>query len=1047
MKRLYLFTLFTPFFLLALLGVSTHFVFAQTFTGDILGTVSDQQGGIIPGVEVTLRNVDTNATQTVVSSDDGRYIFVRLDPGTYEVSAELAGFKKFTALDLSLRVGTRLTLNIVLEVGEITTLVEVSATEEIIQTEDVTLGQVLNEDQIVELPLNGRNFIQLAQLSPGVLQIHSAISPVSSWTSRSDMSVVVAGLRETDTSYLLDGIESRSPRWGGSGFRPSVDTIQEFNVQRNAFTADQGWGTTVVNTVIKSGTNEFHGSGFWFIRDTSLNARNFFDDQKAPYKQNQFGATFGGPIVEDKVFFFGSYEGYRERLSLTYQGRVPSQENMAGIFDEEITDPTTGQPFPDNRIPPERLDPVMQNVAAFYPEPNQADPSLNYKRVVDRPSDRDEIHLKVDFNFGESDRMFVRYSWVDEPLTQPSLFEGFGLNRPLGDHNVSITYNHFFGPGFVNEFRLGYNRNKTFSTTEAAFGEDLARQIGLDNTTTNPANFALPGFGPVGYSSIGQGYAQTQETVDNLFQINENVTYVTGDHSIKFGADLRPRRFAITNDFPSAPSFTFDGYFTGNSLADFALGLFDFTNQSIGDSSANFKNTDIALYFQDDWKVTPSLNLHFGLRYEYFQPMSEENNKLNYLDLNTLEYVNVQGPLFPPDRNNFAPRIGLAYSPTEKTVIRAGYGIFYDLIAFNETQFWGVSNPPNTQIASFRNPRPTPIFQVANMYPPPEFIPSTSPNTTDPNNRTPYVGQYNVNVQRDVMGFLIEAGYVGSTGVKLNRRVMQNMPPPIPGVDIADRRPYPGFGDILMSNNNGWSNYNGFNLRVEKPFRSGYSLLLAYTLGKALDIGGPDEYVHGDVTGIVKELRGPASLDSRHRLVTSFILELPFGQGRKFGSDVSGAADALIGGWQLTGIVTLMSGQAKTPQVGTDWARIGGRRQQPASRIGPGNNSSLKGDIRNQPVLFPYFDVNDFVFPPDESLGDGGRGTIIGPGVNNWDFGLQKRFIFTERVSLQFRAEFFNIFNHAQFVGLGMSLLDPNFGRITSARSPRYVQFGFKLRF
>ncbi len=779
---------------LTVLCLLPRFATAQSTTGDILGAVTDQQGSFIPGVELTLRNVETNAARTALSDDLGRYIFPRMDPGTYELTAVLQGFKTFVASDIALLVGTRRTVNVPLSIGEVSTAIEVSAAADVVQSDDVAMTSVLTAKEIVELPLNGRNFIQLAQLSPGVMQIHSAISPVSSWTSRSDMSVVVAGLRETDTSYLLDGIETRSPRWGGSGFRPSIDTIQEFNVQRNAFTADQGWGTTVVNTIIKSGTNEFHGSLFEFLRNDKLNARNFFDGSEKPrYKQNQFGGTVGGPVIRDKVFFFGSYEGYRSRLANTYLGRVPSPENLAGQFDHEIIDPTTGAPFPDNRIPVDRFDAVMVNVAPFYPAPNREfDPSLNYGREGLQPSDRDEIHAKVDIDLTESDRMFAKYSWVDEPLTSPSLFEGYGLNRPLGDQNVSLGYTHFFGPSFVNEFRLGYNRNLDYSVPEAAYGEDLARQIGLQNTTTKAANFALPGFGPLNYSGIGQGYAQTQETVDNLFQVNENVSYVKGDHSLKFGMDLRPRRFAITNDFPSAPSFSFVGYYTGDSMADFMLGLFDFTNQSIGDSSGSFRNTDFSLYGQDNWKLTSNLNVYFGLRYEYFQPMSEENNKLNYLDLNTLKYVDVQGALFEPDRNNFAPRIGLAYSPSSKTVIRAGYGIFYDLIGLNETQFWGVSNPPNTQIASFNNTRPTPTYQVNGMYPSPEFIPSTSPNTTSPWNRTPYVSQYNVNVQRNVAGFLIEAGYVGSTGVKLNRRFMMNMPPPKPGVPMEDRRPFPG---------------------------------------------------------------------------------------------------------------------------------------------------------------------------------------------------------------------------------------------------------------
>jgi len=1020
----------------------------QTVTGDILGTLADPQGSVIPGAEITLRNVETNAALTTLTSDTGRYIFPRLDPGKYEIVVEFPGFKRSTTRDITLLVGNRRTVDVVLEVGEVTTDVEVSASTASVQKEDVVLGQVLIDKQIVALPLNARNFLQLAQLSAGVMETHSAISPVRDWTSRSNMSIVVAGLRETDSSYLLDGIETRSPRWGGSGFRPSIDAIQEFNVQRNAFTADQGWGTTIVNTILKSGTNDFHMVGYEFIRNDKVDARNFFDTTKPPYKQNQFGGTIGGPIVKDKIFYFAAYEGYRERTGMTYQGTVPTPAQLGGQLTKPVKDPVTGEFFPNNKIPTERIDPVIKNVIPYYPAPNTTDPVLNYRRQVSLLNDRDEIHGKVDFVLSESDRMTVKYSWVDEPLYQPALFENLGFNRPLGDQNVAITYNHFFTPKFVNEFRLGYNRNLNYSVPELAYGNDLAREIGLKNTTTNPANFTLPAFSPTGYSGIGQGNSQTQETIENLFQINENVSYIHNNHSIKFGADIRPRKFAITNDFPSCASFSFDGYYTGDAIGDFLLGIYTYTQQSIGNSRGNFSSTDTSLYVTDDWKITSQLSLNFGLRYEYFQPMSELNNKLNYLDLNTLQYVNVKGALFYPDRNNFAPRLGFAYSPVNKMVIRGGFGVFYDLIAMNETQFWGVSNPPNTQIASINNPRPAALYKVSEMFPDPAFIPSTSPNTTDPWNRTPYVYQYNLNIQKELSGVLFETGYVGSTGMKLNRRFMVNMPAgPDPVIPLQARRPFPGFNDILTSLNNGWSNYSGFNFRAERTLRNGYSLLASYTLGKFLDIGGPDEYAHRDLTNTIKEAKGPASMDSRHRLIGTFIYELPFGKDRKFASSAPSAVNAIIGGWQLSGIATFMSGQARTAVAGTDRGQIGNRRIQPLNQTKDANSDDLTGSIREKSILYPYFDVTAFNLQPYGTLGTGGRGTVRAPGINKWDFSLQKNFLVTEEVNLQFRAEFFNAFNHANFSGLGLTWTSATFGRLTSAAKGRSIQFGFKLSY
>jgi len=1022
---------------------------AQTFTGDILGTVADATGAVVIGAEITARNSQTNVSFKAMTGEDGRYVFSRLQPGNYEITATASGFKRSVASDVNLLVGNRLTVNLQLQIGEVTSTVEVSAAEELVKADDVVLGQVITQQSIVSLPLNGRNFIQLSQLSPGVLQIGTAISPATSWVGRSDSAIVVAGLRETDSSYLLDGIETRSPRWGNSGFRPSVDVIQEFNIQRNAFTADQGWGTTVVNTVLRSGANELRGTLFEFIRNDKMDARNFFDrGDRPPFKQNQFGFALGGPVVKDRVFFFGNYEGFRQRLSTTLQGRFPTPQELQGRFQTTVRDPLTGQPFPNNIIPQERIDPVIRKVIPFVAVPNRPeDPALNYLRAPSRISDFDQIHAKVDLKLGSSDQLFVRYSWVDEDLLQPALVEGLGLRRPLGDKNVVISHTHPFGSRTVNEFRVGYNRNLNFNVTESAFGPNIAQELGIRNTSTNPANFSLPVFSITGYSGIGQGATATLETIDDIYQFNENLTAHRGKHTVKLGADIRRNALHFTGDFPSTPSFRFQGFYTGNAVGDFLLGLSDFAQGFKGDTTANLHTTNWALYLQDDWKIHPKLNLNFGLRYEYPAPFSEENSKFNYFDTKSRTFVNRGQRLFEPDRNNFAPRFGFAYSPFSKTVIRGGFGIFYDLIAGNETQFYGLLNPPNSQIISLNNTLPTPSFQVNGLFPSREFAPSISPNTTDPFNRTPYVYQYNFNLQREVTGILFEAGYVGSTGHKLNRRFNLNLAPPNRNVPLADRRPFPGFSDIITSLNNGWSNYNGFNFKAEKRHSSGAILLVSYTLGKHLDTGGPDEYAHYDLSGSLKELKGPASLDTRHRLVASYVYEIPTGRGKRLGSNVSGIADKLLSGWQVNGIATFASGQPRTPTPAGDFGIIGSRRIQPANRIGPGNSDELKSNIRKQPTLFPYFNVNDFQLSLSGTVGNGGRGTIVGPGINNWDMGLLKDTRVNERVTVQFRAEFFNIFNHAQFASLDTNISSPTFGRITSARESRDIQFGLKIQF
>jgi len=1024
---------------------------AQTFTGDVVGMITDPGNAAVPGARVKLRNMGTNVEFVTTSQADGRYAFPRLPPGKYEITATADGFKTYISSGLTLNVGSRLTVDLPMTLGEVSSSVEVTATEELVQADDTVLGQVVTGATVRELPLNGRKFLQLAQLAPGVIDNTAAPSPSASWVGRQGLSIVVAGLRETDTSFLLDGVESRSSRWGNSGFSPSVDAIQEFNVQRNAFTADQGWGTSVVNTVLRSGTNEFHGSAFHFIRNDRLDSRNFFDGaKKPPFKQNQFGATFGGPIVHNRVFFFGAYEGFRQRLTSTFTGNFPTQAELQGRLNSRVIDPLNGLPFPDNTIPVSRFDPVAAKVIPYFPSPNRpGDPTLNYARTASRREDVDQVHGKIDFVLPKNDRMFFRYSWLDSPLLEPSLVQGFGVIRPMSGQNMALSHTKVLSSNIINELRLGYNRDQNFSVTESAFGPDIAKEIGLKNTSTNPASFGLPSIGIRGISSIGQGFSANLESTDEIYQLSENLISIRGKHDIRIGGEVRYNRNKFRTDFPSNPSFTFNGDFSGVGLADFLLGLPTSYQTGLGNAVGNFRRTLWAGHFQDNYKVTANLTLNFGLRYEYSEPSTEIDGKQGFFDFSQARIVTVAGDgwqqgLFFPDRNDFAPRFGFAYKAAGKTVVRGGFGVFYDLIAGNETQFRGLLMPPNWQIVA-GSATGTPTLQLSNLFPVLEFGRTNAPNTIVPTDRTPYVYQYNLNVQREFAGVLGEIGFVGSTGHKLNRRVNQNLAYPNPNISLAQRRPYQGFDDVLTSQNDGWSNYNGLNVRAEKRMSSGFQLLAAYTFGKHLDIAGPDEYVHGESTGALKELRGPSQVDVRHRFVTSYIYELPLGRGKPLGGNVSGSLDKLVGGWRLTGVTSFQTGFPLTPNGGS--AQIGGRRINPAIRVGNGNDTSLRADIRNRPTLFPYFRIQDFVVAPTGTVGNGGRGTIIGPGINNWDLGLMKNTQITERVGTQFRVEFFNAFNHAQFTGLNVNITSPSFGRITAARAPRDIQFGLRVQF
>lgn len=1034
---------------------------AQTFTGDILGVVTDQSGSVVPNVTLTLKNVATNTTRETKSADDGSYIFSLLLPGTYEITARASGFNSVVASNIILHVGERQRADLKLEVGQVTTTVQVTTAAAPVASNDTVVGQVISQTAAEELPLNGRNFLQLAMLSPGVSEIRDAISPITSWENRSDMSIIVEGLRETDSSYLLDGVETRSPRWGGSTIRPTVDAIQEFEVQRNAFTADEGWGTTVVNTVVRTGTNALHGSAYEFLRNNVLDSRNFFDANTPPFKQNQFGATVGGPILKNKAFFFASYEGFRQDLTNTYLGDVPTAAELEGIFPTTIIDPQTGQPFTSNQIPSTLFDPIAVKVNAYWPAVDRPfDPTLNYGRTAATIDSYDQALGRVDWNLGNGDRMFAHYAFVNEPDIQPTLINGFGINRPIADQNFALGHTHTFGPNAVNELRLGYNRSRVYSINQGADGPNLAKEIGLLNTTQNPKGFGLPGFSITDCCGVGQGYTQTQETLDQLFEVNDNLSYTRGKHTLKVGADLRRERLFIVNDYPSSAQFSFSGQYTGVGFADFMLGLANTAAEGLGDSSANFRGTELNWFIQDNYKVTSKFDLYLGLRYEYPSPYTEINNKEGWLNFATGQLIHVglgQWPrgLFIPDTNNFAPRFGFAYSPFSKTVIRGGFGVYYDLRSANETQFNGVLLPPWFEDISLTNTLPTPTFSLSSgLFPTTVISSDTSPNTIDPFDRTPYVYMYNMNVQHSAFGTLFEVDYVGSDGHKLDRRFNQNIA--VPGPEpLAERRPFPLFGDILTSENNGWSNYNGLDVKAEHHYSNGLMLLAAYTYGKDLDIGGPDEYAFRDVTGTLKDLRGPASIDQRQRFVTSYVYDLPVGKGKKHWQTSGGIANKLIGGWSIDGITTFGSGHPSGPQLGnggtsdTDWANIGARRIQPAICIGPVNSPTDRANIRKGPVLYPYFNVNNILLPAEGTLGNCGRDSLVGPGVDNWDMSFQKQTNITERVGIQFRAEFFDIWNHAQFYEPDSDPLDASttYGRITSAAPPRQIQLSMKILF
>jgi len=1059
---------------------------AQSITGSIVGTVLDPGSAAVPGVEVVVRNQQTNAVRRTVTNESGNYIVSLLPPGTYIVEAGATGFKLFRFTDVRVDIDKTTRLDVTFQIGEVTESISVSEGGSArLETDTVSLGQVVNQKTIVDLPIS-RNFISLAAITAGVVPVsgENGQSLQTGFTNRGNLSAFVSGQRESSVSFLIDGVESRGERLGNASMPVSVDAIQQFSMQRNSMSAEYGNSTAVVNVSVKSGTNDFHGTLFHFLQNSVLNARNFFDgDQKSQTRFNDFGGSVGGPLRKDKTFFFFNYEGVRTRRNSSLLGRFPTVAQLNGdfsalpvsIYDPLTTNPTTGErsPFPGNIIPPDRIDPVVRSLSRYIPAPNLSVPvnnNFNYRVSPSSKDDSDQYHIRIDHQLSSKDSLFGRWSSYDAFNNAPGLAPLYGQEFPWTTFNSALQETHVFGPRALNEFRFGYSRDNIFQTPEGVPGVILAQEIGLRNTVTSPRDGgALPLFIIPGFNSIGGG--RPTGYISNRFQLSDTFTITRGNHSLKLGADIRRLHYNVySSNVPNgqlnfARSFTTrtaGGTIGGDALADFLLGAFSSASAARTVNSPAFRNSTANVFIQDEWKATQRLHLSLGLRWEYPQRPHDVHDRIAVVDFQPPGRVlfplqnpfnptdktlgnEVRNQILDPDWNNFGPRLGLAYDAGANTVIRAAYGIFYDVTQANELNFLGFV-PPFQTVSALTNP-PTaarPERSVRELFPDPgppgSLDPQTSIFSHIRTDKTPYVQQFNFNVQHKLLnGYIVEASYVGSLGRKQSKRRNYNqrrINAPVPFV------PLPNLGFILTSEKNSNSSYNAAQLRLERQFTNGFSFLVNYTFSKSLDLDSAGaaaaENQNADDVGAD---RGLSDFDVRHRLVSSYTYELPFGQSKPFLADVAGIMKLLVSGWQLNGITSFQSGFPLNI-IAADTSGAGSFTVLRANRVKDGNLSSGERTIQR------YFDITAFEAPRPGTFGNGGRNTIIGPGINNWNFSLLKNTVVGEKKTLQFRAEFFNGFNHPQFFAPGNSVSSPaTFGRINSARSPRSIQFGLKFNF
>ena len=1054
-------------------------LWAQVDTATIVGTIHDTSGAVIPNAAVTITDVNTNIKVSRKADAEGSYIVTPLKVGTYSVTVDVPGFKTETRQNIVLQVQDRIRVDFEMQVGDVSQKVTVEAAAPVIQTDTSSLGEVVNSRQMEDLPLNGRNYLDLATLTAGVVRNEGNNGNVGG-------NFTANGTRGDQNNYMLDGIDNNSNDNGLNVLRTNVDAIQEFKVQTNSFSAEFGRsGGAVVNAVIKSGSNQLHGSVFEFLRNSSLDARDYFEDptaKKASFKQNQFGGTIGGPVKRDKVFFFGDYQGTRIRTPMSYVSSVPTMLQRVGDFSEEgnniIYDPdtydpntSTRQPFTDNQIPADRIVALSQNFMNLYPEPNQPGFRNNY---IISPVDTDRIDqmdARLDYNVSSVDQVFGRFSWVDEHNIQPAPLPGLanGGDSHTGHiydkaQGLSLGDTHTFTGRTVNELRAGFNHIRVRRGIPLGGTQFPPAGLQVPGVPDNPATNGLTLFAPSGYRRLGDpGYAPTLLASRDV-QITDTLSLMRGRHSMKVGGEVRWDEFNIFQVSRPRGNFNFNGLFTrnpadpsgtGSSLADMLLGLPSFANISSLMDLGNRQHV-LGMFLQDDIKVSEALTLNLGVRYDYLSPVVEVHDHQANFDYSTGELLlaNQGGAsrgLVEVDKLNIAPRIGLAWTPFKdrKTVFRAGYGVFYGGQEIKTAAPLQLAyNVPFYYEPQFYSNGITPVITVGEGFPSLDPSQAVDPPVTSLDRRlkTPYYQHWNFTVERQLPGQVgLQIAYAGSKGTFLQSTTDRNQVRVPSAADVQESRPYPNFGSFTSIEDRGNSTYHSLQLRAEKRLSQGLYLLSAFTWAKSINdlpeicCAGPFPQNSYDVPAE----KARSDFDQERRWVTSFDYELPIGKGKHWANS-SRAADLLVGGWHIGGILAFGSGLPFSPILGYDPSNTGTQGWPRTNRIANGNLPAGQRRPDN------WFNLDAFPAPADYTFGNAGRNILEGPGSQVADLALRKMFAAGERLKIEFRAEFFNAFNHPNF-GLPDNYIDDGPGAagvITYLSTPmRQIQFGLKLSF
>jgi hypothetical protein len=1033
----------------------------ESASGGITGQVLDSTHAALPGATVTVVNTGTNAQRVATTDAEGRFTIPNLPAATYAVRVELAGFGTVELKDFTLRNGDIAKPTVTMAVANVAENVTVQGMSPLLQVSNAQVSQTINQKEIQDLPVAGRNLLAFAALTAGVSpQSFTRGTQFGAAGSSRSQYVTVEGGRDSSTNYAIDGVYVRSLRFNNISLNPPLDAVQEVNILRNAFTTEYGQGQAVVSIVTKAGSNAFTGSAYDYVRNTGMESANYFGQK--PGDRTQAGATVGGPIVKNRAFFFGGYEALRTDQDKALFASVPNPAFVKGDFSSSSTpiiDPVTGKQFAGNIIPASRFSNFAKILAPTEPAPNTSGVN-NYLTIQPFTDDADTATLRGDQTLNSKHQLFERFLYYKGTQVNPSVFSF--TNFPQDGHNLAIGETWVVSQSIVNEVRFGYNYAYHLNSPISQDGRNWVGDIGLKNLAgaTDPIDYGRPGFTMTGFTGNGEG-GITQGATENIYSVSNATSWVKSTHNVRFGIQMQFRSYEQLTEVPPRGGFTFNGQFTGNPVADFLLGYCSTCTGAFGSSRSLYHSPTFAPFIDDNWQVNSKLTLQMGLRWEYLAPWHEQNNQEGSFDAATGKIAfNVvpsnlpaqlqplvlnQNGYFPPgilqkDLNNWGPRVGAAYSVDDKTVVRSGMGVYYDNLNLNELQFSRLV-PPFYGQYSLQPVKTDLSMNVDTLFPDLNNIPQfPAPFSMDPSNRTAYTVQWNANVQRQFLDkYIFEVAYTGSRSYNEHKRYNINQAQP-GTTPIATRVPYPAFQSaILYSSDAGWARFNGVSFRVERRYTNGLFFLGNYQLSKATDNGSGE--VEANDTAYAWNLNadeGPSRYDQRHRGAISWGYELPFGPGKPMLSS-GGPVAYIFGGWQVQGIARFGSGFPLSV-TSTNVCQCGSYVPQRVNLVSAGNYGIIDNATVNH-----WFDATAYSVPALGTQGTAGRNTIRGPGTQAINLSFIKRFPIN-RAHVEFRAEIFNLFNHDNFGNPDTNISNSTVGTITTADDGRSLQLGLRLQ-